>query len=133
MLRDSTSQPGSYALSLKHTAGVDHFLINTLPNKKVAMKNATVEFDDLESLIIAYCQKRCGLPVPLNLQGSIFLTTACSRPATNMLSSTLTSEEQVFATERPWLMRNLTREHAERLLRECGEEGAYLVRESSSG
>jgi ribosomal protein S15P/S13E len=55
-LRDSTSKPGCFALTLKHLSGIDHFLIETLPSRRLAFKNSRLEFADLESLILAHCE-----------------------------------------------------------------------------
>eukprot|EP00731_Ephydatia_muelleri_P014373 Em0008g93a len=70
VVRESSSQPGCYALSMKATDGrIFHYLIQPNPTG-YCLQGETVQFPDVMSLVIHHSMERGSLPCPLSLDAA---------------------------------------------------------------
>eukprot|EP00730_Choanoeca_flexa_P018899 TRINITY_DN9215_c0_g1_i1.p1 TRINITY_DN9215_c0_g1~~TRINITY_DN9215_c0_g1_i1.p1 ORF type:complete len:1234 (+),score=363.48 TRINITY_DN9215_c0_g1_i1:498-3704(+) len=133
VLRDSTSRPGCYALSVKHNSSVTHYLIERLEDKTLSVRDSDLAFDALRDLVVYYCLYQTGeLPCLLNPTDSIFMTQDCPRFASNSLPL-VTKANCKSVEDQPWYFGRLDRQKAEALLRRFNKPGMFLVRDSSLG
>eukprot|EP00047_Mylnosiga_fluctuans_P012401 m.25789 g.25789 ORF g.25789 m.25789 type:complete len:1646 (-) comp4211_c0_seq1:491-5428(-) len=136
VLRDSTSRPGSYALSIKQDGKISHILIEAVPGGGVRFKDSDGVFDDLTELIKFHCIYQSGLPCKLTLEGSHIMTKIPVRIATNTLTEDAVKAPVVApdlksrqSDTNHWFFPYLSRADAEELLRRYGK-GAFLIRRS---
>lgn len=83
VVRDSTSRPGAFALSVKFAGKYYNILIENVAGRGFTFKDSSRFFSSLEELIVAHCLSRSGLPCCLTLEGSQYLTDRCMPISSN--------------------------------------------------